>query len=281
MKNSPNLGWVFYKKYYYNLQDNTVIQGLNATLLNGTSSFQDPILQKPTTSQKIAPYTSSAIVQYPGLMAGIGVKHGTGRSTDEIKLGFSFDHTTGLPYIPASSIKGLLRSVFPSRLYEASRLVMPSSKRTADVLEKKARNLEILMIKYLLPNANIPIKSTSELKELELQIFEGTLQNEERQSVYDRDIFYDAFPKISSANEKFLSEDVITPHGNNPLRNPIPLKTIVIRPGTKMEFKFNLHDTTIGSSNISALHKLSLFKKIIEVIGLGAKTNVGYGRLKF
>jgi CRISPR-associated protein Cmr6 len=53
---------------------------------------------------------------YPGLLIGSGYNHpvirGDGRADDEgYHLGFVFDHTTGLPIIPGSSIKGLLRSI--------------------------------------------------------------------------------------------------------------------------------------------------------------------------
>src|ERR1035437_1606321 len=48
---------------------------------------------------------------YPGLATGIGTMHETGEE-GEYKLGLAFDHTTGLPFIPGQSVKGLLRSVF-------------------------------------------------------------------------------------------------------------------------------------------------------------------------
>ena len=50
---------------------------------------------------------------YPGLLVGSGYNHPKLKSTtDDFQLGFFFDHTTGLPLISGSSIKGLLRSVF-------------------------------------------------------------------------------------------------------------------------------------------------------------------------
>ena len=48
---------------------------------------------------------------YPGLLVGVGYAHGVD-STEDIKVGFSFDFVTGQPYIPGSSVKGLLRSYF-------------------------------------------------------------------------------------------------------------------------------------------------------------------------
>jgi CRISPR-associated protein Cmr6 len=49
---------------------------------------------------------------YPGLLVGSGYNHPKLKENDDdFQLGFFFDHTTGLPLISGSSIKGLLRSV--------------------------------------------------------------------------------------------------------------------------------------------------------------------------
>ena len=50
--------------------------------------------------------------KYPGLLIGTGYPHGSGRADDDIKCGFSFDYVSGQPYIPGSSVKGVLRSHF-------------------------------------------------------------------------------------------------------------------------------------------------------------------------
>ena len=49
---------------------------------------------------------------YPGVITGIGMKHETGIK-GELKLGLYFDYSSGMPCIPASSVKGALRSSFP------------------------------------------------------------------------------------------------------------------------------------------------------------------------
>lgn len=53
--------------------------------------------------------------KYPGLLIGTGYPHGSGRADDDIKCGFSFDYVSGQPYIPGSSVKGVLRSHFKDR----------------------------------------------------------------------------------------------------------------------------------------------------------------------
>jgi len=49
---------------------------------------------------------------YPGLLIGSGYNHPTKGNKDDYQLGFFFDHTTGLPLITGSSIKGVLNSLF-------------------------------------------------------------------------------------------------------------------------------------------------------------------------
>ena len=49
---------------------------------------------------------------YPGLMLGLGYPHDPGGSKEAIQLGFTFDFVTGMPYIPGSTVKGVLRSAF-------------------------------------------------------------------------------------------------------------------------------------------------------------------------
>lgn len=50
---------------------------------------------------------------YPGLLVGSGYNHPKLKENkDDFQLGFFFDHTTGLPMIPGSSIKGVIRALF-------------------------------------------------------------------------------------------------------------------------------------------------------------------------
>lgn len=60
----------------------------------------------------IAKQTLILKTTYPGLLIGTGNPHGTGKSDEDINMGFSFDYVTGQPYIPGSSVKGVLRSHF-------------------------------------------------------------------------------------------------------------------------------------------------------------------------
>lgn len=165
---------------------------------------------------------------YPGLLIGSGYMHELKDIEGQLILGFHFDYTSGLPCIPASSIKGVLRSAFKHKPY----------------------------IQECLTKENINIEA------LEDEIFEG------------KDIFFDGFISKSVEGGYLLDDDFITPHKDNPLKNPIPLRFIKIRPNVEFTFQFKLKDGILTKEQ-----KLLLFDQILQDLGIGAKTNVGYGQL--
>ena len=99
--------------------------------------------------------------------------------------------------------------------------------------------------------------------------------------MYQRDIFHDAFPK-ESTDEKgaFLGPDFITPHKHprtgrlDVFTEPVPIQFLKIMPEVTIGFQFDLK-----SGLLDAEAKLTLFAHLLQLKGVGAKTNVGYGRL--
>ena len=114
-----------------------------------------------------------------------------------------------------------------------------------------------------------------EVKEIIDDIFEG-----KGKSIYDRDIFFDAVLTRADIRGRILCSDSITPHKEGPLKNPIPITFLKIAPGCTLEFRFKLVDTKIGDFILTANQKLNIFKEILTTVGIGAKTNVGYGQMK-
>lgn len=53
-----------------------------------------------------------------------------------------------------------------------------------------------------------------------------------------------------------------------------------IAPGCVMEFRFVLGDSIVNGRTYTADDKLNIFKDILLTMGIGAKTNVGYGQLE-
>lgn len=208
---------------------------------------------------------------YPGLVIGSGYAHGKIGSKDDkdaYQLGFYFDHTSGLPLIPGSSVKGALRSFFPS--FDETQKSL-KKKTEKDILHE--------YINYLLGDeVNL---DKDRMKAFENHIFKNG------------DVFYDAI--VTNVDKKLLASDYITPHKNtdgqtykdkndqyvqipDAFVDPIPIKFLKIAPGVTFTFQFKLDDFRDGDLEITAEQKLTLFQKILLDIGIGAKTNVGYGK---
>lgn len=290
----PNIGWLFFKDYYHKFKfgkedekyQNDFFKNKNNIIFSQALTSIDTHLVRQKSAQSIPLKTT-----YPGLITGTGIKHET-KSQGELKLGFAFDHTTGVPYLPASSVKGLLRSVFPQkegkktnkyaaehRKYLTAHLAVIGITDLADAVAKK------LQAVGLAPQ-NIPFDF---IDLLEMEIFEGTYLSKKQgdaakdatedwewayYSIYQRDIFHDAFPKATTnpAN-KFLGADFITPH-SNPLKNPKPIQLMKILPEVEFCFQFSVKDGWIPADK-----KLELFENLLVDLGIGGKTNVGYGQL--
>ena len=178
---------------------------------------------------------------YPGLLVGTGYPHDVAIK-GAIKQGFSFDYVTGLPYIPGSSLKGMLRAYFPDDRKDA---------------EKNAEFTEL--IRGILNKPDLDAKKFKE------NIFENN------------DIFLGAYP-MSGKESKLMEMEYITSHKEK-FKNPNPISLVKIRPGIKFQFAFILSDY-VENGNILVSHseKKTLFEELIILMGIGAKTNTGFGR---
>lgn len=243
-----NLNLLFYKTFYSKLGDNTWFDERNKVTvfehdiitksqkLVGSGFYKEDY--KPV-SDKIAPHKFMLKTSYPGLLAGTGYAHGVD-SDDDIKIGFSFDYVTGQPYIPGSSVKGLLRSYFEG--------------------EKKA------VIGCFLKDDNLNVD------ELKKSVFGSNDED-------GVDIFFDAVVRRGDEKGRVMGFDAITPHGEDLTKNPIPIKILKVLPDVVFEFSFKLADSVVDGKTVTAEQKKELFRKILMTFGIGAKTNVGYGVL--
>ena len=276
---SGNVGFLFYHEFYdkYKNEDwreiltkkkSSDIQLTDQTIAHITS-VNTKILESPIKPMKIEfPALSFRLTTtYPGLLLGTGYHHETGVE-GEFKIGFYFDYTTGLPVIPGSSVKGALRSVFPNR---------KNKKLTAEYKEQRTA-----YIRETLNGLGVEGAESMDIDALELEIFEGIKNKDAKKAgdkylpLYERDIFHDAFP-VGVGTDGLFSDDFITPH-KNPLKNPTPLKFLKVSPGVTFQFNFDLKDSTC--CHITRADKLKLFLSILLDMGIGAKTNVGYGQFR-
>jgi len=238
-----NIGWLFYKEIYKKGNDDNHIKETMSKLLG--------VRAKDESMEAKQSFTLDTI--YPGLVIGSGYSHGLSSDYDA-KIGFYFDHTTGLPIIQGSSVKGLLRSCF-------GLAVKGQKDRYKD---EKHEFIKELLGKEI------------DVETLATEIFEGLDTKEEPMSIYNRDIFYEA--RVTRVEKDLLHDDYITPHGDDPFKNPTPIRFIKVAPEVTFEFSFDLKDSK--TLEVTADDKEMLFLKLLQEFGIGAKTNVGYGQFK-
>ena len=187
-------------------------------------------------STEVAPQQFLMETVYPGLIIGSGNPHCAQLCSNDINNGFSFDYVSGQPYIPGSSVKGVLRSCFRD---------FPDA--VSEILSK------------ILKDKN----KFSDLSQIEKEIFDGT------------DIFFDAVIYDGDQNRRILDTDYITPHPDE-TKNPIPILVLKLLPDVCLNFSFRLFNGILTIDE-----KCELFKTLLSVFGIGAKTNTGYGRLVY
>lgn len=284
-----NLNHQFYRKYYEDFdprefagagdkktvadRNTAVFQACN-TLIYGFEPQRSegnavrPEWYNPGGKQLVSKAVSATFsleTTYPGLILGTGYKHET-NSLDEITIGFYFDYVTGLPIIPGSSVKGVLRSFFPC------------SGLLSDRAKPELQATKYAYLRKCLEHVGAPPpEGEGWIDKIEADIFAG-----------QRDVFFEATLTKTDAEGKILGPDFITPHGDNPLRNPIPLRMVKVLPKVTFSFAFKLTDTVLNEKQegeaktvytLTAAQKERLFRILLLVGGVGAKNNVGYGNL--
>lgn len=187
-----------------------------------------------------------AILKTP-LIIGLG-------NSNPVERGFTFHWTMGIPYIPAESVKGVVRLAY---LVETARENHDFFKHWAE--EDK---------EYLLCLKNIFGCAGEEVKDEEISSFRGKV------------VFLDAIP--SKVPE--LIPEITTCHytdyyggkrGPTEDQNPNPVPFFAVKPGVEFEFRMLIW------KEISDEEKVNLktaFESALSEHGFGAKTALGHGK---
>jgi CRISPR type III-B/RAMP module RAMP protein Cmr6 len=205
----------------------------------------------------------------------------------------SLHHIYGFPYIPASAIKGVLRSYLITTLEgineDSEALLFHKSKEVCDIFGCGKETMYD-------ENGKVKKKSTFYKRCFD----EDKLQFEEDKSKYRYPkviekigdiIFFDAYP-IHSPKD-CIKADIMNPHypdyyGNKNLppadwQSPIPIIFLTVE-NLKFQFMVGLRkgveniNIELGDKNGDMLSVVSEFlKEALENHGIGAKTAVGYG----
>ena len=240
-----NLGWLFYKEYYQDLKKEDYLLMLLSKeekkhKQREIENLEKHIQSKVTTLIK----KSKSITIEDNEM--LGNTHFTATTTyPGLILGSGNAHE--LPSIEGQAILGF-------HFDYTSGLPTIQGSSIKGVLRSAFRHTEYIK-EY--------VDDEVDVEALEKEIFDNG------------DVFFDA---VVVSNGKILGEDFLAPHGDDPLKNPIPLRFIKVLPDVTFRFDFELTDDDDGILDKSK--KETLFKKILSDLGLGAKTNVGYGKFE-
>ena len=276
---SKKINYNFSYFYYNRFMDNTKFNDINP-YTSIEKYFKENVLSlvPMNLSEDIFNLKFSVEVLYPGLLIGIGntnlnIKQSLNKDKkNKIKeityLGFTLDYVTGMPYIPGSAIKGLFWSVF----------------------REKQLFVEKWLIDAGLCGNKIPSEIVKKLKNYLFGYSRDVAENNSAENIdtinshYCKNVYYDAViikPKVG-----FLDQDNICPHKYNESGEleKKPIFFLRITPGTEFEFRFKINNKIAKDmqSDIEITPELltELFKNIIRTFGIGAKTNVGYGRME-
>ncbi|MEZ0329687.1 MAG: type III-B CRISPR module RAMP protein Cmr6 [Dissulfuribacterales bacterium] len=184
-------------------------------------------------------------------VSGLGMAHPT-------ETGLVLDHTSGCPYIPASSQKGVLRLAH--------------------------------IINSMMDDKEVEDKDTKEVKycwqedDVSKTIFG---YSEKQNSLAGQLVVLDAYP----LKPPELGEEILNPHfieyyggkrGPTEDQDPIPVKFLVVKAGAEFVFRLLLR-LPFGKAlekdqdKLVKLIKNNLIRAITEE-GMGAKTSIGFGR---
>lgn len=233
-----NLHLLFYKTLYDKINPDLTINDIKEKNKRLTDSL---FYKEDYKKSEIAQNTFLLKTTYPGLLVGIGYAHGVSNN-DDIKIGFSFDYVTGQPYIPGSSVKGIIKSIFSNHP------------------EVIAQMLDC---------------DESIVKDLSESIFG-------KESEKCKDVFFDAVIIRGDEKGRVVADDYITPHPSaiatpNPIKMLKVLPNVIFE--FRFNLKDSVVATENDEFIFSADNKIELFKRILCEFGAGAKTNVGYGNL--
>ena len=239
-----NLGWLFYKDYYKDLKKEDYILMLLSKEEKKDKEKEIKILENRINSKVRNLIDTSANINKVEPLGNIYFQATT--TYPGLLIGSGYLHEI-------TDIKGQAILGFDFDYTTGLPIIRGSSIK--GVLRSAFEHPEY--IKELLNKDDIDIKA------LEEEIFDNG------------DVFFDAVIVKADSFNKILGDDYLAPHGEDPLKNPIPLRFIKILPNVTFRFDFELKDGLINKEE-----KVILFSNILSDFGIGAKTNVGYGKFE-
>ena len=170
------------------------------------------------------------------------------------ETGITMHHTYSIPYIPASSIKGVIRSYVINEFFEGNEKVACKNEDFSCVFGSNASDSE---------EKSSLSKKTS--KRGLLVVFDSYPEKVEK---LDVDIMNLHYPSYYTGGG-LPTDD----------QSPIPIVFYAVPQGTKFLFHFSVGNSEKGELSICSKPLSDIIKDALIHFGLGAKTSSGYGRM--
>lgn len=215
-------------------------------------------------AQKMSDHTQK-LIMHPEwrFITGLG-----GESVYETSI--SLHHIYGIPYISASSLKGLVRSWIILNKYD--------NKEELAICDDSFIDL------FGCPDQILKVKSDGK-KEIFKSRYGGELGVSRKGNI----VFFDTFP----TKQQTIEADIMNPHypkyyggGNWPTdtQSPIPVLFLTVAKDTPFQFTFGYRKATEHTAFGNGEQMVQEIKKYLREAltqhGIGAKTAVGYGYMK-
>jgi len=190
------------------------------------------------------------------------------------EVGMIFDYNIGVPYIPASSIKGVVRYKY----FENFILKLLKNEELKKKVPIKKENIENEMIEENAEGTLIYLLFGGEKKTLKTDKDDWNLDGTYMGSI----VFLDSYPIVKPK----LDIDIINVHYQDyykdgskaPKDNMEPkiIKFLTVASGTEFKFRYAIDLNKLNDKNKIKEFEEDFIKTLTEH-GIGAKTNLGYG----
>ena len=203
--------------------------------------------------------------------------HDDVREQTRVVLESTFDHARDYRPLPCATHTLVLRVCYPGLVTGLNVAVAGATHEDID----SGFNLDFATGQPLLHGWTIKGQLRSHFQNRTAAVAEitglpaETVKALEKEIFDEGDTFFDAVIFDGDDKGKFIGLDFFCRHRvKNPTRDPIPIRVLKLMPNVRLEFRFALRDGIL-----TADEKLALFKELLLVFGIGARTNVGYGYL--
>lgn len=309
---------LFFKSWNYNwgIDDTGKKDGLKETLkLDKATIKMLQALRLRQASQALSlanpPWRIGAISEAP-FMTGIGMEH-------PLENGFAFLNPYGLPYLPGSGVKGVLRRAAEelaldkvaeggwdliavwwlfgfdaSSIYLTGRAIAPLKKAAESCRETYRQQIDKLVTSpNLAPFVEAVLSGREKLAYLAQpkRFLEELITNRAlRERIHLRGAlcFWDVVPEPGGDQ---LGMDILTPHygdyyqgksAPNDCGQPIPNQFLVLPAGSHFLFHVQCNASCLPNSLAENWREFleTAFEQAFDWLGFGAKTAVGYGQMR-